>query len=73
MCVHSYLGVTPEETVWNWNIDVKVQRLQDADLHGDELGALVGIIANIKEIVYARWSPLLSGHTRDVGFSICKE
>lgn len=46
-CVVSHLGVATEEAVWNRNIDVKVQCLQDADFHGDELRTLVGIITNI--------------------------
>lgn len=48
---NTHLGISSEEAIRDWNVDVKRQRLQDAGLHGDELLLLVRIITDIKEIV----------------------
>lgn len=56
---HTHLGIAPEEAIWDGDVDVKGQRLQDAGLGGNELLFLVCIVANIKEVVDTRWAALL--------------
>lgn len=56
---HTHLGIAPEEAIWDGDVDVERQRLQDAGLGGDELLSLVCVVANVKEVVDTRRAALL--------------
>lgn len=62
MC--TYLGVAAEEAVRDGDVDVEGQRLQDADLRGEQLLLLVGVVADVQEVVDARRTALLPGGQR---------
>lgn len=57
----AYLSVAPEEPVRDGDVDVKNQRLQHAGLRGDKLLPLVGVIADVQEVLRARRAALLRG------------
>lgn len=56
-CPH--LGKTPQEAVGDGDVDVEVEGAEDALLHGNQLLPLVGIVADVEEVVHARWALLL--------------
>lgn len=53
------LGIAAEEAVRDGDVDVEGQRLQDADLRGEQLLLLVGVVANVQEVVDTRRTALL--------------
>lgn len=55
----AYLSVAPEESVRDGDVDVKSQRLQHAGLRGDKLLPLVGVVADVQEVLHAGWAALL--------------
>ena len=57
--VLAHLGVASEEAVRDGDVDVEGQRLQDVRLHGDDLLTLVGVVADVEEVVDARRTALL--------------
>lgn len=57
----AHLGKPPEEVVGHGDVDVKTERLEDADLHGDELFPFVGIIADVQKVIDTGWASLLGG------------
>lgn len=56
-CPH--LGKTPQEAVGDGDVDVEVEGAEDALLHGNQLLPLVGIVADVEEVVHARRALLL--------------
>lgn len=59
-----HLGVAAEEAIRDGDVDVEGQRLQDADLRGEQLLLLVRVVANVQEVVDARRTALLQAHYR---------
>lgn len=55
----TYLGVAPQEAIRDGDVDVEGQRLQDSDLGGQQLLLLVGVVADVEEVVDAGGTALL--------------
>lgn len=49
----THLGVAAEEAIRDGDVDVEGQRLQDADLRGEQLLLPVRVVANVQEVVDA--------------------
>lgn len=60
----AYPGVSPEEAIGQGKADVKVDCFQDAHLHLNELAPVVSVIADVQEVIDARWASFLYGKTR---------
>lgn len=56
----SHLSISSQESVWNGNVDVKSQAANDSALHCNKLRLLVGIIADVDEVIHAGWVAFLT-------------
>ena len=55
-----YLGVAPQESIAERNAEIEVERSEHAHLHVDELLPVVGVVADVQEVVDHRRVALLS-------------
>ena len=55
----AYLGISPEEAVWEGNPQVEVHGSQHTALHISELVPGVGVVTDVEEVIQGWWDALL--------------
>ena len=56
----SYLSISPQESVWYWNVDIKSKAANNSTFHRNELVLLVCIIAYVNKVIHTGWVSFLA-------------